>query len=209
MGCEKCENCGCTETVVITKQGEKGEQGPPGIQGARGPQGIQGEPGPAGQDGAQGAEGEPGAQGPVGPQGPPGPAGAASSIDWSSAVFYNEPNPAILFGPGWSATVINAPTDSNRYNFGDMDDWSGRVDFSGTWDGILDPSFLVELTGPVKASNAQQTTALVMRGSVFILCWGHIENLAGVNYLRVYPDSNALTVGAEGYLMDWRILTVY
>jgi len=212
MSCKECNDCGCTEKEIISKRGEQGIQGNPGPQGPRGPQGIQGEQGPSGENGTPGPEGPEGPEGPQGPAGEPGTGGPATAIDFSAATSYNEPSPAVLFDVGWSGGIIDASTNTARSEFGDLDIWTGKLDFTADFDGILGEFVLVELPGPAKPANILQQVTLafgVAGGGGYITATSYIDNIGGVNYLRIIPDRTELVVGVQRYIVDFYLLTIY
>jgi hypothetical protein len=207
-GCKDCHDCGCKETEIITKKGERGLQGAPGPAGPigpQGPQGAQGEPGIQGIQGIQGPQGDPGNDGAVGPTGP------ATSIDFSAANFHSNGAPGSIFDVGWSAVVVDAATDSNRYEFGNLNIWTGVLDFTGTFDGILAEDILLEMPGPVIPAIVDQQVCLafgISGGGGYMECPAYIDNIAGVNYVRFKPDRTQLVVGNQRYVCNYYLLTI-
>ena len=106
---------------------------------------------------------------------------------------------------------MNAATDSNRYNFGDLDIWQGTLDFNGTYDGALAPDILIEMPGTFKAGNVSQRTVQVLPvvGGEFIPCDSYIFDNGGVTYLRIIPDKTKLGLSDTRYITSYNILTIY
>lgn len=183
---------GCNEQTIITKQGVKGEQGPPGPPGRTGAQGPPGE----GQQGPQGVQGPEGPEGPQGPQGEPGPQGSASSIDFSTAVLYQNATPTVIHDVGWSAVVVDPTTQTDRYEFGDLNKYSGTLKFTGDWDGILQQTVWVRFNGGTVLSPSPENpmVMLVSYGGNFYPINVSVDNIAGVNYLKIDFSNNIPTV---------------
>jgi hypothetical protein len=181
--------------------------------GAQGPIGPAGPPGVDGADGEPGPQGEQGIQGEQGPQGEPGPAGVAGSIDFSSATYHNLGSPTVLFDVGWDvAPVVDPITDSNRFEFGDLDIWNGRLQFTGTYNPIggSAPDILIQMPGPVKATNQEQRHPIILKNNTeYIMCDSYIDEIGGITYLRLIPDASKLTLGADVYDMFYNVLTIY
>lgn len=188
--CEKgCQDCGCTKTKIITKQGEAGPQGPPGPMGRVGPQGPAGAQGPPGNDGLQGPQGEQGIQG---LQGEPGPGGLATAFDFSAGTAYTEADPVVIFDVGWSATSLDIATDVYRYSFGDMQVIEGTLKFTGTWDGVLSQLVLLPVPGPAMNDySVGHRTFIAVHGNEWKLCDCYLGNANYLNFLM----PNSIPVG--------------
>jgi len=188
--------CGCNEQTIITKQGVKGDQGPTGPPGRSGAQGPPGE----GIQGPQGIQGEPGAEGPQGPEGEPGPQGSASAIDWSAATLYQNATPTVIYDTGWTLFPARAPvtdpsTATDRYEFGDLNKYSGTLRWSGYVDGVLSPTIWVRFNGGTLLSPGPENSMvmLVTYGSVFYPVRVSVDDIAGVNYLKIEFSDNLPT----------------
>lgn len=176
-----------------------------------GPQGPPGLPGPAGPAGPAGATGATGPAGPAGPEGPAGPGGIATEWDFSAGTSYALPTPNVIHDIGWSSVTVNPATDSNRYDFGDMQVIRGTLQFTGTYSsGSSD--ILIEVGGPTLANGANYPVTQLLGiggGGGYVNTVSYINPLTGTNYIRFIPDANQLVVGAATYVMTYHLLVVY
>lgn len=206
MGCDKCHNCGCTETEIITKRGEKGEQGVQGPPGVAGPQGTQGPVGPQGERGEQGPQGEQGEQGPAGQDGQDG---AGTSIDSSLATLHQNGDPAMIFDVGWGGTGVKIDTSSTHLEMGDLRQFEFYAEFSGVWDGVLSNEVLVEYDGPALVEDTQKVLSAVLdyNGDLYPV-YVHLAKVGPQGYFRCrLPDvPTSLTtfiVRGHGMFLDF------
>jgi len=207
MSCSDCKDCGCEKVKIITKQGVKGPQGDPGPMGRVGAQGPQGAQGAQGETGAQGAQGDPGAQGPVGPQ---GPGGASSSLDFSSATRSTDATPLTIFDVGWNGTGNPTIANTVRDEFGDLNSFSGTFRWDGTWDGIGSQTVWVRFLGSLMNSGPEHNmTMIVTQGDNFIPARVEVDQIGGVNYLKIQMSNNDVVVGAATYELKISGLTFY
>ena len=189
MGCDRCRDCQCVETEIITKTGKQGDGGPIGPAGPAGSQGI------IGAQGGQGLQGAKGDQGDDGPDGPAGPGGVATSLDFSSAVIHSNAAPAVIMGIGWNTITPDAQTETDREEFGDLNQFSGKLKFLATNDGIGDSNVLVQFDGPLLSSAPEREMQMIAQiGDVFFPVIVFPDPIGPVNYLRViFP--NEIPVG--------------
>lgn len=157
MSCSSCKEgngCGCVEKEIITKKGERGLQGPPGPQGPQGPAG-QGLPGPQGVPGEQGPRGINGAPGAQGPQGPPG-ADGTGNVTVVEGNIYQNAAPVVIFGGDLNGSSSGAGTDITRIIMGNLESYSGTVEFT-TPNPLIpvagDEELLVAIPGPAPIPN--------------------------------------------------------
>ena len=186
MSCEKCTNCGCKETTIITKKGEQGDQGPVGPPGVAGPQGSQGPVGPQGEQGDQGLQGDPGPQGDPGQDGAPG---AASSIDSSTGTIHQNGDPAAIFDFGWGGTAVKIDSDSTHFEFGDMRQFNFYLEWSGVWDGIGSHEVLLAYDGPALVEDPQLLmTAVLSYNADIYPTFVHLAKVGPQGYFRIRLD---------------------
>jgi len=114
-----------------------------------------------------------------------------------------------LFDAGWSGTSVNITTTTQRYQFGDLNRFSGDLTFTGTWDGILSQTVWVRFNGPVLSSSPENPLVhFVAYGGNFNPAQCSVDNIGGVNYLK-FDFSNNLPTSSTTYSIKIGGITIY